>query len=243
MGEGEAPVVVVVGAAGGMGSAAVARLASDGRVVAAIDIDRPALTGAMCDVQGESYVVDVTSESDVRNVVHQIEDELGPIFGLVNLVGWCETHPFIGEDSSYWRKVVALNFEYVTYTIHAVLPGMIERRSGRIVNVTSDAGRVGQGGEAVYAGAKGATIAFSKSLARELARYGVNVNCTAPGPTDTPLERAQDPESVARVIRLIPFRRWASPAEQAGAISFLLSPDATYITGQTLSVNGGLTMI
>lgn len=236
-------VVVVVGAAGGMGSATAARLAKDGHVIAALDIDEARLAEAMHDVTGQSYVVDVTSENAVRETVQAIDRDLGPVYGLVNLVGWCETHPFVGEQSDYWRKVMALNFDYVTYTTHAVLPGMIERRSGRIVNVTSDAGRVGQGGEAVYAAGKGATLAFSKSLARELARFNINVNCTAPGPTDTPLERAQDPDVVARVIRLIPFRRWATPNEQASAISFLLSPDAGFITGQTLSVNGGLTMI
>jgi 2-hydroxycyclohexanecarboxyl-CoA dehydrogenase len=236
-------VVMVVGAAGGMGSATAARLAKDGHVIAGIDIDEASLAEAMRDVTGQSYVVDVTSEQAVRDTVQAIDRDLGPVYGLVNLVGWCETHPFVGEQSDYWRKVMALNFDYVTYTTHAVLPGMIERRSGRIVNVTSDAGRVGQGGEAVYAAGKGATLAFSKSLARELARFNINVNCTAPGPTDTPLERAQDPDVVARVIRLIPFRRWAAPNEQASAISFLLSPDAGFITGQTLSVNGGLTMI
>jgi 2-hydroxycyclohexanecarboxyl-CoA dehydrogenase len=234
---------MVVGAAGGMGSATVARLAKDGFVVASVDVNGGGLKAAMDGRDGKSYETDVTVEKDVRATVADIETTLGPIYGLVNLGGWCETHPFVTETSDYWHKCMALNFDYLMYTVHSVLPGMIERKSGRIVNVTSDAGRVGQGGEAVYAAGKGAAIAFTKSLARELARYGINVNCTAPGPTDTPLERAQDQDVVNRVIRLIPFRRWAAPEEQAAAIAFLLSPDAGFITGQTLSVNGGLTMI
>jgi 2-hydroxycyclohexanecarboxyl-CoA dehydrogenase len=236
-------VVMVVGAAGGMGCATVKRLNQDGFLIAGVDLNAAGLEDAMKDIEGAGFRIDATNEGAVRSTVADIEKGFGPIYGLVNLVGWCETHPFVTEESNYWRKVMALNFDYLTYTTHAVLPGMIERKEGRIVNVTSDAGRVGQGGEAVYAAGKGAAIAFTKSLARELARYGINVNCTAPGPTDTPLERAQDPEVVRRVIRLIPFRRWAAPVEQAAAISFLMSQDAGFITGQTLSVNGGLTMI
>jgi 2-hydroxycyclohexanecarboxyl-CoA dehydrogenase len=149
----------------------------------------------------------------------------------------------VTEDSAYWRRVIAINYDAILYVTHAVLPGMIERQRGRIVNVSSDAGRVGQSGEAVYAGTKGAVIAFSKSLAREVARYGITVNCTAPGPTATPLEFAQDPDVINRIIRHIPFRRMAEPEEQASAIAFLVSDDAKFITGQTLSVSGGLTMI
>jgi 2-hydroxycyclohexanecarboxyl-CoA dehydrogenase len=168
---------------------------------------------------------------------------MGPISVLVNLIGWCETHPFMDESSEYWRRVIAINFESILFVCHAVLPGMITRREGKIVNVSSDAGRVGSGGEAVYAAAKGAVIAFTKSLAREVARFGICVNCTAPGPTDTPLEANQDPEVVKRIVRLIPFRRMANTAEQAAAIAFFCSEDSDYVTGQTLSVSGGLTML
>jgi 2-hydroxycyclohexanecarboxyl-CoA dehydrogenase len=239
----EKQVVAVVGAAGGMGSATVARLSRDGFRVAALDINADGLHKVVDGVDdAASYVVDVTVEEESRKAIEMVEREHGPIYALVNLVGWCETHPFAGEESNYWRKVMALNFDYILFLTHAVLPGMIDRRSGRIINVASDAGRVGQGGEAVYAAAKGAVIAFTKSLARELARYGINANCTSPGPTDTPLEAAQDPEVIRRVVRLIPYRRMATPDEQAGAISFLCSPDAGFITGQTLSVNGGLSM-
>ena len=119
---------------------------------------------------------------------------------------------------------------------------MIEQGGGRMLFVTSDAGKVGTSGEAVYAGLKGGVIAFAKSVAREWARYNINVNCTAPGPTDTPLEADQDPDLVARRLKVIPFRRMATPEEQAGAIAFFVSDDADYITGQVLSISGGLTM-
>jgi len=241
----EKGLALVTGAAGGMGSATVERLARDGFRIAAVDVNGRALDTLVRAVAGEvrPYTVDLTDESAARAVVRRVESEMGPIDALVNLIGWTETRRFEGEDSAYWDKVIAINFKSVLYVTHAALPGMIARKRGKIVNVTSDAGRVGQSAEAVYAGMKGALIAWSKSLARELARHGINVNCTAPGPTDTPLERAQDPEVIQRIIRWIPFRRWARPEEQAAAIAFLVSRDSDYITGQTLSVSGGLTMV
>jgi 2-hydroxycyclohexanecarboxyl-CoA dehydrogenase len=228
-----------------MGSATVVRLARDGFRIGAFDINQMALEQALRDIPSEEfgYHVDLTDETAVRAAVTRVQKQQGHIDVLVNLIGWCETRPFVNEESAYWKRVIAINYEAVLYVIHAVLPSMIERRRGKIVNVTSDAGRVGQSGEAVYAGAKAAVIAFSKSLAREVARYGITVNCTAPGPTDTPLEAQQDPEVINRIIRVIPFRRMARPAEQAAAIAFLCSDDADFITGQTLSVSGGLTMI
>jgi 2-hydroxycyclohexanecarboxyl-CoA dehydrogenase len=242
---GEAKLALVTGAAGGMGSATVARLARDGFRVAAFDLNREGLDQAGREVQTEhaAYVVDMTDEAAVRAAVAQVQQRQGAIDVLVNLIGWCETRPFVTEDSAYWRRVIAINYESILYVMHAVLPSMIERRRGKIVNVTSDAGRVGQSGEAVYAGAKAGVIAFSKSVAREVARYGLTVNCTSPGPTDTPLEARQDAEIINRIIRVIPFRRMARPEEQAAAIAFLCSEDANFITGQTLSVSGGLTMI
>ncbi|MGB1752657.1 MAG: SDR family NAD(P)-dependent oxidoreductase, partial [Paracoccaceae bacterium] len=138
--------------------------------------------------------------------------------------------------------VIGVNFLPVLHFSHAIAPIMIEQGGGRMLFVTSDAGKVGTSGEAVYAGLKGGVIAFAKSVAREWARYNINVNCTAPGPTDTPLEADQDPDLVARRLKVIPFRRMATPEEQAGAIAFFVSDDADYITGQVLSISGGLTM-
>lgn len=237
-------IALVTGAGGGMGLATVERLAADGFRIAAVDISETGLAEAKRIAPGSvtTYRTDMTSESAVRAMVARMDSELGPADALVNLIGWTITSKFVDETSDYWNRIIDINFKSILYVTHAVLPRMIERKSGRIVNVASDAGKVGQSGEAVYAGTKGALIAWSKSLARELARFNINVNCTAPGPTDTPLEAEQDPEVVARILKAIPFRRMARPAEQAAMIAFLCSPDASYITGQTFSVSGGLTM-
>jgi 2-hydroxycyclohexanecarboxyl-CoA dehydrogenase len=235
---------IVTGAAGGMGIATVERLSKDGFEVAALDINQEGLDEAKSRASGrvELYKTDLTDEAAVRDTVAEVQDVLGPVDALVNLIGWTTTQKFVDEDSEYWRRIVDINLMSVLYTTHACLPQMIEHKSGKIVTVTSDAGKVGQSGEAVYAAAKGGLIAWSKSLARELARFSINVNCTAPGPTDTPLEADQDPDIVARILKAIPFRRMAQPEEQAAAISFLCSDDANYITGQTFSISGGLTM-
>lgn len=237
-------LAIVTGAAGGMGSATVARLAKEGYRVAAFDINRDGLKaiGPTIGSSGRTYRVDLTNEKDVRAAVSRVETEMGEVNLLINLIGWTGDTRFVNEDSTYWSKVIAINFQSLLYAAHAVIPGMIERKHGKIVNVSSDAGKVGQSGEAVYAGCKGAVIAWSKSLARELARYNINVNCIAPGPTESPLDASLDPELINRIVRLIPFRRKAHPEEQAAAIAFLCSHDADYITGQVLSVNGGLTM-
>ncbi|MGE4252286.1 MAG: SDR family NAD(P)-dependent oxidoreductase [Parvibaculaceae bacterium] len=239
-----AKVAIITGANGGMGLATVQRLARDGYRLAALDINVREVSELFASegIDARAYKVDLTDEKLTRATIAQVEAENGKADVLVNLVGWTTTSRFVDETSDYWRKIVAVNFMSALYVTQAVLPGMIDRKAGRIVNVTSDAGRVGQSGEAVYAGMKGGLIAWSKSLARELARYNINVNCTAPGPTDTPLEHDQDPEVIQRIIKKIPFRRWAKPEDQAAAIAFLLSDDASYITGQVLSVSGGLTM-
>lgn len=237
-------LAIVTGAAGGMGSATVARFANEGYRVAAFDVSRDGLKAIepTLGTAGRTYEVDLTNETDVHAAVRKVEAEMGEIDALVNLVGWTGDTRFVNEDSTYWNKVIAINYQSLLYVAHAVIPGMIDRKRGKIVNVSSDAGKVGQSGEAVYAGCKGAVIAWSKSLARELARYNINVNCVAPGPTESPLDDSLDPDLINRIVRLIPFRRKAHPAEQAAAIAFLCSPDADYITGQVLSVNGGLTM-
>lgn len=239
-------IVFMTGAAGGMGEATVQRLIRDGYRVAAVDINAEGLDKLRSSVGSPDlhiYVADLTDEESARNVIRSVAASLGPIDIVVNFIGWTDTMPFVDETKEYWDKVVGINFWSVCYVCHEVIPSMIERQSGKIINVTSDAGKVGQSREAVYSAMKGAVMAFSKSLARELVRYKITVNCTAPGPTDTPLERAQDPEIIKRVIRAIPFRRWAAPEEQAGVISFMCSQDSDYMTGQVISVSGGLTMI
>lgn len=241
-----ARTVLVTGAAGAMGRAVVERLLADGYRVAAADIDEAGLArlpqgpdGATC------HVLDQTDEAAVRTVVSKVESEAGPIYGLVNVTGWTAATRFDTESSAYWRKVIAINYEAALYVSHAVLAGMAARKEGRIVFVTSDAARIGTGGEAVYAGAKAAVVAFAKSLARENARHGILVNATCPGPTEGPLldaAQAENPELIARIERMIPLRRLSKPQDQAGVIAFLLSEDAAYITGQAISVSGGLTM-
>ncbi len=240
--------VLVTGAAGGIGSGICRRLLADGYAVAATDINAAGLD-ALEAALGEGlsiYPADQTDEAAMAALVHAVEGELGPVEGLVNVTGWTHATRFETETSDYWAKVMAINFTSLLYVAQPVLKSMIARKSGRMVFIASDAGRVGTATEAVYAGAKGAVLAFAKSLARENARHNINVNCVAPGPTETPLfaeEMKDNPEIVTRMLKAIPFRRAATPADQAAVVSFLLSDDASYMTGQTLSVSGGLTMI
>ncbi len=237
-------VAVVTGAGGGMGMPTVRRLVADGFRVAALDLNVGPLQD-MIESEGldaKAYQIDATNEDLCRKTVATIQAEFGRIDAFVNMIGWTASSRFVEESSGYWQKLVAINFLPVVYLSHAIAPIMIAQGGGKMLFVTSDAGKVGTSGEAVYAGLKGGVIAFAKSVAREWARYNINVNCTAPGPTDTPLEAGQDPELVARRLKIIPFRRMAKPEEQAAAIAFFVSDDATYITGQVLSVSGGLTM-
>jgi 2-hydroxycyclohexanecarboxyl-CoA dehydrogenase len=243
----ERRLAVVTGAAGGMGGATVGRLIRDGFTVAALDINEnglESLTRSHGDAMS-SWPCDQTKESDVRKAIDAIIKRHGPISALVNLTGWAGTTRFHEEKSDYWRKVIAINFESMLYVTHAVLQNMILSKKGKIVLVASDAGRVGTSGEAVYAGMKGGVIAFGKSLARENARHNINVNSVCPGPTDTPLlqaEMAEDPDLIQRMVKIIPFRRVGKSEDIASVISFLCSSDSDYMTGQTLSVSGGLTM-
>lgn len=245
---GEKSVVLVTGAAGGMGGATVGRLIRDGFQVAATDINEPGLDVVARDVGGDCmlFPCDLTNESDTRAMVAKVEKEMGPVDALVNLIGWVGTTRFHEEDSEYWYKVMNINFFAVLYVTHPVLLGMQARKRGKIVNISSDAGRIGTSAEVVYSGAKAGLMGLSKSLARENARYNINVNVICPGLTDTPLlqsEIEQDPDLIHRMSRLIPFRRIGKPEEIASAVSFFCSPDSDYITGQVLSVSGGLTMV
>ena len=179
-------------------------------------------------------------------MVRQAEAELGPIDVLVNNAGWDQVGRFVDSDPATWDRVLAINLRGQIACAHAVLPGMLERRRGRIICVASDAGRVGSSGEVVYSAAKGGVIAFAKALAREVARWQITVNCVAPGPTDTPFldafRQAGDERIVEAMVKATPLRRLARPEEIAGAIAYLASEEAAFITGQTLSVSGGLTM-
>lgn len=245
---------LVAGGGGGIGRAVALALAHEGARIAVADIVKGNAEKVRCEIQalGVEAVacpVDLTQKPQVDRMVEEIVGRFRQIDILVNCQGWDRLEPFVESNEETWEKLLAINFKSVLYTAKAVLPHMISRSSGKIVNISSDAGRVGSSWEAVYAGAKGAVIAFSKTLAREVARYQINVNVVCPGLTETPLleavrsQSAQTAKIIEAVTKATPFRRPAKPEEIAEAVLFLSSPAADFITGQTLSVSGGLTMV
>lgn len=241
-------VAVVTGAGSGIGRAVALALGRAGMAVAAADIaqDAVAETVAVAQRDGlalDAFTVDVADPDSPAELAGRVSERLGAPHVLVNCAGWDETRPFIETERPFWERVVAINFLGVVAVTHAFLDGMVRRGAGgAIVNVASDAGRVGSSGEAVYAGAKGGVIAFTKSIAREVARHGITANAVCPGPTDTPLFRAQPQGLQEALARAIPMRRLGRPEDVAAAIAFLASDSAGFVTGQALSVSGGLTM-
>ncbi len=246
-------VALVTGGARGIGAAIARGLAQDGMPTVIADIrTQPARANAqkIIDAGGRALAldVDVRSPESVAAGVEAARAEFGEIDVLVNVAGWDELKPFVESDEEFWQEVLEVNFKGGLRFTRALLPGMIERRWGRIVNISSDAGRVGSSLESVYAGAKGAIISFTKTVARETARMGVTANIVCPGPTDTEMLRdvAQahpDADKVLeRLARAVPMKRLGQPEDVAAAVRFFASESAGYITGQTLSVSGGLTM-
>lgn len=242
-------VAVVTGGAGGIGAAIVSHLAEAGAAVALWDLDENAATRAASSIDAERPViglgVDVTDPGRVDAGVSAVEERLGAIDILVNNAGVDVIGPFLDSDERAWDRVIAVNLTGTILCCHRVARSMVDRGGGAIVNIGSDAGRVGSSGEAVYSATKGGVIAFTKALARELARSGVRVNCVCPGPTDTPLldQLARTDQALyGALARAIPMRRIAQPSDIAPAVLFLASDGAAYVTGQTLSVSGGLTM-
>jgi 2-hydroxycyclohexanecarboxyl-CoA dehydrogenase len=233
----------VTGGAGGIGRAIVAALAADGRRVASGDIADDAAGEAALAVR-----LDVTDGASVQEAVARVEEALGPIEILVNTAGWDEFHPFLETEEEFWDRIIDLNYKGCLRVSRRVVPGMVERSFGRVVNISSDAARVGSSLEAVYAGAKAAQVAFGKTLAREVARHGVTVNSVCPGPTETPLLEGMlgagdaSAKMVEALRKAVPMRRLGRPEDVASAVAFLASEGAGFITGQTLSVSGGLTM-
>ena len=241
-------IAVVTGAGSGIGRAVAKTLARDGAQVIVADIDGisgEATAAAIREAgQQASFVpVDMTDPASIEVFATAVQAQCGAVDVLVNAAGWGRTAPFIEGTPEFWAKLVALNFVGPMQLCKALLPAMMERGGGRIVNIASDAGRVGSLGETVYSGAKGGLIAFTKSLAREMARYRINVNCVCPGPTDTPLMAAVPDKVKEALIKAIPFRRLGKPEEVADAVAFFASERAAYVTGQVLSVSGGLTMV
>ncbi len=238
--------VILTGGASGIGRAAALRLAEEGCVLGIFDLNEEGAqaTAAQCG-RSQAYRVDITDRDQIAVAVASFEAACGPAQGLANIAGWDTPVAFLDTDRALWDKVVQINLYGALNMHHVVVRGMAERGFGRVVNVASDAGRVGSSGEAVYAACKGGIIAFTKTLARELARRGVTLNVVCPGPTDTPLFenfRAASPSIGDALARAIPLRRLGRPDDYAGMIAFLLSDDAGYMTGQTISVSGGLTM-
>jgi len=245
--------VVVTGGGGGIGGATCRRFAGEGARVAVFDLnieaaEKVAASIRTSDGTADAIRCDITDRASVDAAVAAAESRLGPIDVLVNNAGWDVFSPFTRTEPAQWNKLIAINLIGALHMHHAVLPGMVARKSGRIVNISSDAARVGSSGEAVYAACKGGLVAFSKTIAREHARHGICVNVVCPGPTDTALfadykEGAGNPEKLEEAFRRsIPLGRIGQPDDLPGAILFFASDDASYVTGQVLSVSGGLTM-
>lgn len=241
-------VALVTGGAGGIGRAIAGMLAADGHVVAVADIDEDAARAAAGEIGGLAVRLDVTDTTCVAAAVDEAEARLGGITVLVNNAGWDEFRPFLETEEPFWDRVIEINLKGCLRLCRRVVPGMVEAERGRVVNIASDAARVGSSLEAVYSGAKGGVVAFTKTLAREVARHGVTVNAVCPGPTQTPMleQMASAGGDGAKVIdamrRAVPMRRLGTPEDIAGAVAFFASDRAGFITGQTLSVSGGLTM-
>ena len=243
----EGRCALVTGAASGIGRAIAERLAEEGARVAVSDLSRHDAEATAADL-GEPAIgveLDISSDDSIRRGVDEVQQRLGPIDVLVNNAGWDLMEPFLDSKPETWDRVLAVNLRGPIAVTQAVLESMVERGAGRIVSIASDAGRVGSSGEAVYSGAKAGIMGFSRTIAREVASRGINVNTVCPGPTNTPLLQGMaetNPKLVAALSRAIPFGRPAEPSEIAAAVAFLASDDAAFITGQTLSVSGGLTM-
>ncbi|MDT4980044.1 MAG: 2-hydroxycyclohexanecarboxyl-CoA dehydrogenase [Pseudonocardiales bacterium] len=247
-------VALVTGGAQGIGRGIAEQLGTEGfRVgVADLNLDAAERTAAAINSAGGQAVavqIDVTDTASVQAAVKAVTEEYGPIEVLVNNAGFDDFMKFLDTTEDFWDRILEVNFKGALRVIQATAPGMVEGGWGRIVNIGSDAGRVGSSLEAVYSGAKGGIIAFTKTLARELATKGVTANTVCPGPTDTPALRkfaansGDDAEKViAGMTRAVPMRRLAQPADIAAAVTYFASDAAGYVTGQTLSVSGGLTM-
>ncbi len=244
----EGKTAVVTGAASGIGLATARELARAGAAVIVADINREAGEQAAADLRAGGaratfLPLDVASDASIQQFAAAATAFTGQVDILVNSAGWGKIQPFMENTPDFWQRVIAINFSGPVALTHALLPGMMERKHGRIVNISSDAGRVGSLGETVYAGAKAGLIGFTKSLSREMARHGINVNCVCPGPTDTPLLAAVPEKHREAFQRAIPMRRFGQPSEIADAVLFFASDRSTYITGQVLSVSGGLTLV
>lgn len=246
-------VALVTGGGRGIGREICLALAADERKVAVADLraEEAAKTVELIRAAGGTAIavaMDVSDSDSVQQGILQVVDELGPVEVLVNCAGWDDLKPFLDTDEAFWDRIIEINYKGVLRTVHACLPSMIEAGWGRIVNIGSDAGRVGSSLEAVYSGAKGGVIAFTKTIAREMARKGITSNTVCPGPTATPLldeivaASSSGDKVIGAMAGAVPMKRLGQPHEVASAVAYFASEAAGFITGQTLSVSGGLTM-
>ena len=247
-------VALVTGGARGIGRGIVTALAGAGASVAVADLRTDLAEETATEVARNTGARVVALQTDVSDLVHvqktteRVLQTFGNIDVLINNAGWDELKPFLQTTPDFWEKIIAINYRSVLNTCYAVLPHMVARKAGAVVNISSDAGRVGSLGEAVYAGAKAAIIAFSRTLAREHARDNIRFNVVCPGPTQTPLvEEMQQQEFGSRVLgrleQYVPLKRLGKPEDIAPMVVFLASDAASFITGQVISVSGGLTMV
>lgn len=241
-------VVIVTGAASGIGKGIARRLADDGARVVVADLNGEAAqtTAAELGADHLGVAVDVADRAAVDAMTEQVWERYGRIDALVNNAGWDKVGPFLDSDPEVWDRIIAINLYGPLHMCQSVVRRMVEQGHGTVVNIGSDAARVGSSGEAVYSACKGGVVAFTKTLAREAARHGITANAVCPGPADTPLFAqisAENPKLRAALEKSIPLRRLAQPEDLANAVAFLVHPSSSYITGQTLSVSGGLTMI
>ena len=246
----EGRTALVTGGTGGIGAATCARLAAEGARVAVADLDEARAKGVASDIDGFGIALDVRSTESCRAAAAATEKALGPIDVLVNNAGVSDDNFFVRTTEDQWDRLFAVNLRGVLAMTHAVLPGMQERRRGSIVNVASEAGRVGSQLGTVYSATKAGVIGFTKALAKETARRGVRVNAVAPGPIDTPMMHAA-PEALGELgerfvqgmIASTAMKRPGHPDEVAATIAYLASEDASFVTGETIGVSGGLGMM
>ncbi|MBM3219301.1 MAG: 3-oxoacyl-ACP reductase FabG [Candidatus Rokubacteria bacterium] len=243
---------IVTGGASGIGRAIAEACAREGARVAVVDLNGDGARETVAAIEkaggaAAAWRVDITDVAAVDRMTDEVAARWGGVHVLVNCAGWDTPMPFVDTTPEFWDKILAINLKGPIACMRAALRVMITQESGKIVTIASDAGRVGSTGEAVYSAAKGGLIAMTKTVAREVARYRINVNCICPGPSDTPLFRnefaAASPKLAESLKRVIPWGRLGVPDDVAPAVVFLASDDAGFITGQTLSVSGGLTMI
>jgi 2-hydroxycyclohexanecarboxyl-CoA dehydrogenase len=239
-------IALVTGGASGIGKATAMEFARCGATVICADIDEKKgleveKEAKQANFKVEYVKIDLSNPAAIRSAVAGILARHPRIDILVNAAGWNDIQPFVENPPDYMDRVVAINLGGTLHLTQALLPAMIAAGKGKIVNISSDAGRVGSSGETTYAAAKGGVIAFTKSLAREVARNAINVNCVCPGPTDTPMLQSRPEKLKEAFLKAIPFRRFAKPQDIADAVVFFAGPRSDYITGQVMSVSGGLT--